>query len=198
MKNFLKNVVFLAIIAVSIVSCKKKQDDPAPVTENELITTVRLTFTRTDANYTPVTPAEVVVATWKDMDGAGAGVPVVGGITLKKSAFYTLSTEFLNETKNPVENINTEINAEKEDHQVFFIRASDPFFGVVYTDFDANAKPVGLQTQIRTNASASGTLQVVLRHEPNKNAANVSTGDITNAGGSTDVSTIPAFNITLN
>ena len=42
-------------------------------------------------------------------------------------------------------------------------------------------------SQWSTNAAGSGELQVVLRHEPDKFGANVSAGDITNAGGETDI-----------
>lgn len=200
MKNFLRNSLLVALITINFIACKKKED-PKPVEENELITTVRLTFTRLDANNVPVTPQTPIVVTWKDMDGTGSGAPVLSGsVNLMSNTSYNISTEFLNETKNPVENITTEISAEKEAHQVFFIRPITTIFSTFsYVDFDANNNPVGLQTRIRTASSASnnGTLRVVLRHEPIKTAAGVSGGDITNAAGSTDVDTTPAFSIII-
>ena len=42
-------------------------------------------------------------------------------------------------------------------------------------------------TATATGAASVGTLKVTLRHEPNKSAAGVVGGDITNAGGETDI-----------
>ncbi|TAE49521.1 MAG: type 1 periplasmic binding fold superfamily protein [Cytophagia bacterium] len=199
MKNFLRNSLLVALVTINIIACKKKED-PKPVEENELITTVKLTFTRLDANNVPVTNQTPIVVTWKDMDGTGSGAPVLSGsVNLMSNTSYNISTEFLDETKNPAENITTEISAEKEAHQVFFIRSTTTIFSTFsYLDFDANTKPVGLQTRITTASTASnGTLRVVLRHEPNKNGVGVSGGDITNAGGSTDVDTTPAFTVNI-
>ena len=41
----------------------------------------------------------------------------------------------------------------------------------------------------------SGTITVTLRHEPNKDAAGVSSGDIANAGGETDIEV--TFNVEI-
>jgi hypothetical protein len=46
---------------------------------------------------------------------------------------------------------------------------------------------------ISTSSAGSGTLTITLRHEPNKDGDNVADGDITNAGGETDVEV--TFNI---
>ena len=48
-------------------------------------------------------------------------------------------------------------------------------------DMDANGKPIGLATTITTIDSGSGILNIVLRHEPNKDGTGVLSGDITNA-----------------
>ena len=47
-----------------------------------------------------------------------------------------------------------------------------------------------------TGNSGYGAFTITLRHEPNKSGMNVNTGDITNAGGETDVQVI--FDITVN
>ncbi|MBC7439017.1 MAG: hypothetical protein H7250_03405 [Flavobacterium sp.] len=57
-----------------------------------------------------------------------------------------------------------------------------------YADQDANGKPIGLAFTLTTGAATTGNLTVTLKHEPNKSAAGVSTGNITNAGGATDAS----------
>jgi len=65
---------------------------------------------------------------------------------------------------------------------------------------DADGNPVGLSSTLTTGAAGSGTLTVTLRHEPMKSATGVTLrhepmksatgvadGDITNAGGETDI-----------
>ncbi|TAE75162.1 MAG: type 1 periplasmic binding fold superfamily protein [Bacteroidetes bacterium] len=199
MKYFLKYAFLIALIAITIFSCKNRNEDPQPVEENELITTVELTFTRLDANGNVVSPQIPVVTIWEDLDGTGTGAPVVSpaSIILFRNTRYRIGVRFLDKTKNPVKNVTDEVSGEGTKHQIFFIRnATDIFSAFAYGDTDSGGKPIGLIANITTNStSTSGSLRIVLRHEPNKNAAGVSTGNITNAGGSTDVDTTPAFNI---
>lgn len=56
-----------------------------------------------------------------------------------------------------------------------------------YADADANGKPIGLKTILNTGGASSGTLKIILRHQADKNAAGVSNGNPTNAGGETDI-----------
>ena len=56
-----------------------------------------------------------------------------------------------------------------------------------YSDADANNLPIGIQNKVQTGAASEGTFTITLRHEPAKPAEGVSDGDITNAGGETDV-----------
>ena len=72
------------------------------------------------------------------------------------------------------------------DHQFFFSAINGLDVQTVYTDMDSEGNPIGQQFELTANTS-SGGLFIVLRHEPNKNAAGVPDGDITNAGGETDI-----------
>ncbi|MCB0763865.1 MAG: type 1 periplasmic binding fold superfamily protein, partial [Flavobacteriales bacterium] len=56
-----------------------------------------------------------------------------------------------------------------------------------YDDMDANMLPIGLESMWTIGAASNGTVIVTLRHEPDKTATGVSSGDITNAGGETDI-----------
>ena len=58
---------------------------------------------------------------------------------------------------------------------------------VAYGDTDSEGRPIGIVGTMTTNDAGTGTLTVTLRHEPAKDAAGVVDGDITNAGGETDV-----------
>ena len=55
-------------------------------------------------------------------------------------------------------------------------------------DFDGDGNPVGLANILTTGSAGSGNLTVTLKHEPDKSASGVSDGDMTNAGGETDIS----------
>ena len=176
MKNF-KNIS-LALLGLVVLSCNNDDNTPPPVTnEEELITTVKVTLTN---------GGSVITLQSKDLDGDGPNAPVVtasGNLTANTT--YNGTVEFLNESINPADNITEEIEAEDEDHQIFY-QLANGLGSLTYTDLDANNKPVGLTFSYQTSTATSGNIIVTLKHLPNKSASGVSTGDITNAGGSTD------------
>ncbi len=174
MKN-LKTLAIALIGITSLISCSK--DDNNPVNEEEVITTVTTTLTN---------GTNVITLRSRDLDGDGPNAPVItvsGNLVANTS--YTGTVSFLNEIASPADNITTEVLEEGVDHQVFF-QAPSALGTFAYSDLDANGKPIGLQFTLTTTAAASGNLLVTLRHEPNKSAAGVSSGDITNAAGATD------------
>ncbi len=158
-------------------SCEKKE--PKVPNEEEVITT--LTYT-----LTPDGGGTAVVFSFQDLDGDGGNDPVLTNGTLAANQTYTGNLVLLNEIESPAGNINEEIIAEAEDHQ-FFFQSSLSDVSVAYTDQDANGNPLGLATTLTTGNAGTGTLTLVLRHEPSKNATGVANGDITNAGGETDI-----------
>lgn len=177
MKN---QFLLFALVSMSLVyfsACTK--DDPEIPNEEEIITTINYTLTP-DAGGTPI------VLSFQDLDGDGGNDPIISSGTLAANTTYTASLELLNETENPAENITDEITAEAEAHQ-FFFQTTFNGLTVTYDDVDANGKPVGLATKVSTTNAETGTITIILRHEPNKSASGVSNGDITNAGGETDV-----------
>lgn len=186
----MKNLKLLALfLTTSLVVTSCSNDDNAAVNEEELITTVSVTLQG---------GGQTIVLTSKDLDGEGPNAPVftTTGGDLVAGRTYTGSTTFLNEAKSPAEDITAEVEEEGADHQVFYQLASS-LGTITYTDNDENSKPIGLSFSLVTAASAAtGNLSVTLKHLPNKSASGVSTGDITNAGGSTDV--LVVFPITVN
>jgi hypothetical protein len=175
-------LVLLPLVIFTLISCK--EDDPAPADETELITTVELQFFESGTLLPPV------VAKFVDTDGPGGNAPsTFDNITLKKNTSYNLKVFIKNESDlSAVEDITDEIKTEKEEHQFFFIFNPTSLATFSYLDKDANNKPVGLDNTVHTgDVSATGDLLVVLRHGPDKNAEGVSGGNITNAGGETDV-----------
>lgn len=179
------NYLGLGVLAImSLTSCNK-DDDPAiiiPVNENEVITTVTTKL---------IDGLNVVTLTSRDLDGDGPNAPVVTvSGPLYAETEYMGTVQFLNETKNPAEDITLEVQEENVSHQLFF-QAPSAIGTITYGDEDDNGHPIGLQFSLHTGGAAStGNLIVTLRHEPNKSATGVSDGDISNAGGSTDAEVV--------
>jgi hypothetical protein len=175
----------LALLAGALIltGCRKDEEDPMtpapPVNEEELITTVRLTFNT--ASF-----AEYKYMTFTDVDGPGGQAPVITADTLSADSIYDVNIEVLDESVTPAEDITAEILAEGAEHQFFFaVTGADLTFA--YSDADANGLPIGLLSACFVGAPGAGALTVTLRHEPDKTAPGVEAGDITNAGGETDI-----------
>ncbi len=182
MKTNLKYMTMALFAAAAITGCKKDEDDPVappPINEEELITTLRLHFH--SANN-----VEHFHFEFSDLDGDGGNAPVIEADTLSSDSVYSVEIEVLDESGGSVDDITAEILAEDEEHQ-FFFQVSGANATVTYNDADADGNPVGLSTTWTVGAVSSGNVIVTLRHEPNKGAAGVSSGDITNAGGETDI-----------
>ena len=175
-----KNLTILAFTALLFTFSACDNADPEPINEEELITTVRVTFTNT-------TTSDVVTAVFQDLDGPGGNAPVLTNPTLAANSTYAVTIQFLNEQESPAENITVEVAEEGTDHQVFYVAGTGLNFTYLYGDQDGNGSPLGLTGTATTGAASTGGLTVSLIHEGNKTAAGVSGGDPTNAGGETDV-----------
>ena len=173
------NWIFVALFltAFSLTSCEK--DDPIVPNEEEVITTLTYTLTPTDGG-------DPIVFSFRDLDGDGGNSPMISNDTLSANSNYTGVLSLLNEQEDPATNITDEILAEDEDHQ-FFFQSSITGTTVTYTDEDGQGNPIGITTDLATTAVGSGTLTIILRHEPAKSASGVSDGLIANAGGETDI-----------
>jgi hypothetical protein len=190
-----KHLKFYALTlfaALAFSSCTKDEAVPEVVNEEELITTIT-------AVYTPVGGGTVVTLQYKDLDGDGANAPVISvSGPFEKNKTYNGTVTFKNEAANPVQDITPEILEEGDEHQLFYQKTGtlNAFtYGTATTNFDKNGKPIGLQSVFVTTGAASGSLTITLRHEPNKSAANVSTGDITNAAGATDAEVVFSISV---
>lgn len=182
--------IALVFSAVAIfTSCSDDDNKTTPVNEEEVITTVKVTLTN---------GSNVITLTSKDLDLDGPNLPIVTEGNLTANTTYSGEVFLLNETKDPAEVISAEIEEsaeEKLDHQFFFGALSGLLGTFNYTDEDGEGNPIGLRFTFTTGATSTGSLSVILKHLPNKSATGVSSGDITNAGGSTDAQAI--FPITV-
>lgn len=172
-----KNVLKVAFLAVATVFISCDDDDPQAINEEEVITTVEYVLVNNADDNDEVTLLSV------DNDGEGPNMPVVtvsGPLTA--GATYTGDIEFLNELETPVEDITEEVEEEADEHEVFYV-VNTADISIAKTDTDDDGNPLGLETTVTAGAAGSGTLTIVLRHEPNK----PNDGSLTDAGGETDV-----------
>ncbi len=185
MKKILLAIAPVAFLSLS--SCSKDKI-PEPVNEEEVITTLTMTFT-------PQTGESNVVWRWRDTDGDGGSVPEITSPALATNTNYELSITLLNETESPAENVTEEIEEEDDEHQFFLEKSNGLNATFTYDDKDDDGNPVGLSWEFNAASASTGTLKITLRHKPNKTAADVASGDITNAGGETDIEV--TFNATI-
>ncbi|NNC94691.1 MAG: type 1 periplasmic binding fold superfamily protein [Chitinophagales bacterium] len=173
----------LKYFMIPLVSCMLLltvgcEDDPPIENPEELITTVNFTLTNSSGGD--------IILSFSDPDGDGGMNPVIAGGSLSPNTSYSASIELLNESVTPAEDITAEVLLEAEEHQVFYLTDSlNVSFS--YTDSDIDLNPIGISTMVMTGDSSSGNITVILRHEPDKFATGVSDGDISNAGGETDI-----------
>lgn len=173
--NRFKLLVMLPLLMTAglfIASCDRDKDN-GPDNEQELITTIRLTFS-------PKGGGAAIVATARDLDGDGGNPPVVEDVNLAANTDYNLSIAFLDESKSPVEDITKEVKEESDEHLVC-LTGTGAMPTPTITDKDKNNRPLGLESTFRTGAAGNGTLKVTLKHKPNKTAANPCTTGETDA-----------------
>lgn len=175
----MKNLKMMALALTTIFTLNSCSNDDSPVVEEELITTLTAIF---------VGGGQTITLTSRDADGDGPNAPVItinGNFVAETT--YSGSVQFLNELVNPAENITEEIEEKDLEHQIFY-QISNSLGNFTYSDFDTDGNPLGLEFTFTTGANpGTGFITITLRHLPNKNASGVSEGNITNAGGSTDI-----------
>ena len=180
-QTFLLPLFILSLIFTGCSDDDDHDDHSHPVNEEEVITTVEVTLSDETNSY---------VLIWEDLDGDGPDLPIITGATIPSNS-YDAEIQLYNKTLDPTDDeyvVTTEILEEDVDHQ-FFFNASNGLnvFDFVYADADVDGNPIGQQFIIEDVSGSGGDLNIVLLHEPNKNAVGVSDGDITNAGGDTDI-----------
>jgi len=200
MRNTIKLITTLSLLATGACG----HDDHGDHSENEVITTVTLSFT-------PSGGGAAQTFTANDPDGDGGDPPTVDDIALTVGA-YDLTVTFANGLENPPEDITVEISDEDDEHQIFFTGSAvngpaanntGAALGHTYADQDGDGNPVGLANTIDAVAG-TGDLVVTLRHVPPVSgaptktatlAAEVSSGGFNSIGGSSDANV--TFSVTV-
>lgn len=180
--NTIKLIAILFISSISLSSCSDDHDEDGHSHEEELITTV---------TYTLTSATDIVTLEFKDLTGGSIDdATLTVSKPLTANTAYTGSIQLLNETESPADNITAEVQAEGTEHE-FFYATSVSGLSITKSDTDANGNPIGIETMLTTGNAGSGTLTIILKHEPTK----PNNGSSDAAGGSTDAEV--TFNITV-
>lgn len=144
-------------------SCKKEKKE-----ENELITTVKVHLKKG--------AVDAGTFVWKDADGDGGNPPLAPDtIKMDTGVTYACTLEYLNESSNPVQDITAEIQNEAANHRICF---STDLAGSVFNITDSDGKyPIGLKSEWKTSAKGTGSIRIVLRHQPNAKDGTCNPGD---------------------
>jgi hypothetical protein len=160
MKNY--SILFQIIVLSTLIvvsSCKKEKENP-----QEVITTVVLHLTGTggfDQEFT-----------WEDKESDGS--PVIDAIELPAGATYDCHIHFFDRSGTNNEDITAEVEAESDLHLVIY-KVTGANTTISIDDTDVNGKPLGLETTWTVGAASTGSLQILLKHTPDKNAVDPST-----------------------
>ena len=142
--------------ALLLAGCGDSTTEPGG--ESEVISRVTLTLTP---------PAGAALTSFiDDADGNGPGAPSAqqGALTLARNTTYTGTIRFENRLATPVEDITTEVQAEANEHRVFYT-ASGSGVTITTTDTDGQGRPLGLRFTTAVGATAApGQISVVLCH----------------------------------
>lgn len=155
----MKQLLYIPAILVLIGLAACKDNNPKPEDPQELITTLKITFT--DSANT----GNIVSATFSDPDGPGGSNPVTfDTIKLQPNKTYFASILLLDESKTPVDTISNEVEEEKDEH--LFVFSNTANINITIKDFDNNNLPVGLASRWKTAAPITGASTIRLKHQP--------------------------------
>jgi hypothetical protein len=189
MKQQLLKLTMCMVLAGALFSACKK-DDPVETNDEEVITTMRLTFV-------PVGGGATLTYQFDDADGPGGAAATIDEIVLAPSKVYNVSVTLLNKTKTPVEDITTEVRGEADAHRLYYEAAAGLNLTIGNLDNDANGVPLGLTSTWTTGAVSTGKANVTLRHYPG-NPPGKAVADLENSTKSaTDISSRDAGGFTV-
>lgn len=175
---------FILLTGLLFTACSDDDTPPAPVDEEEVITTLMVTLTSNTG--------QTITLNSQDLDGDGPNDPTISvSAPLSVATTYSGVIELFNETVSPAEPVHEEVAEESAEHQFFYTQGGNINVTTNYGDFDGNGNPLGLSFSLSTTSAGQGTMTFTLRHEPLK----PNDGTLSGAGGETDLSV--TFPITI-
>lgn len=177
-KQLLKwSFLFFSLTAISLSACDKQ--DGIEANEEEVITTMQLTFAPTDGS-------SPLVFKFEDMDGDGSNT-TIDEIALAANKTYNVALQLLNKSVNPAEDITEEVAEEGTSHRFYYVPSTGSNISISNLDTDDEGNPLGISSTWTTTGPATGTVQITLRHypgnPPNKQAADA----VNSTKSSTDI-----------
>lgn len=180
MKAQLTKIVFAAFMVTGLLTACSKDDDIVEENEEEVITTMKVTFE-------PVGGGNTVTFQYKDADGPGGAAPTQDEIVLSPSKSYNVAVQLLNETATPTEDVTEEVEEESDAHRFYFQPSASSNITVANLNNDANGVPVGLTSTWTTGAAATGNMKITLRHYPGNPPGKAADDAVTSTKSGTDI-----------
>ena len=165
-------VVYLSAFTL-LISCKKdknKAGEQHEHNEEELITSLVLKFTDTAGIKPTLTYA------FKDADGVGGNAPTqFDTLKLAANTVYNVEISFLDESKNPVVDISSEVITEAAEHLICFENTSLNA-SIQRTDTDGTYE-LGIKSRWTLGSASQGAIKVSLKHQPDVKNGSCSVGE---------------------
>lgn len=155
-----------ALMAIGLFTFGCSEKNPVkPITvDHDIITTVTVVLK-------PVaSPTDSIVVVWEDIDGVGGANPNrIDTLRIMHGVVYSCNVTMQNRSVTPVIDITTSIQAEPDNHQVFYTLSDD--LGVIsISDKDSRGLPLGLAFTLTPTTKASavvGRFSLMLSHYDN-------------------------------
>ena len=147
-------VLFATTSSLFFAACDNNDDDE---TEQENITTVQvhLVGAGIDQEFE-----------WSDLDGPGGNNPVIDTIVVPAmTSDISSHIHVYDRSKTPEVDITEEIEEESLEH-LFTYAITGANVSITYDDTDANGKPLGIKTIWTSFGASTGTIRIILFHEP--------------------------------
>lgn len=161
----------MALISVFLLNGCKKHGHGLLAEE---ITTLEITFTPVEDSPVKLgTLPDPTVFIYRVIPGSDPEREITGP-NIFRDLNYTYSIRFLDETNAPEDiiDLTEDIEAEGAEHLVCFEEIGSSTIVVSNQNEDINEKTLGTTGNIIFDEAGARTLKVLLKHEPNKNAAN--------------------------
>ena len=149
------NLVVLVIGFTSLCSCKKTAVD-----EQENLNVLKIKIGTS-------------TFTWSDTDGAGGAAPKIDTIKLTPNGTFATEITIQDGAASPVKDYTPEIITEKDAH-LFVYRITGANLTISDLAKDSKSKDFGQTASAKTAAASTGTLQIMLKHMPDKSATDPS------------------------
>lgn len=187
-----KNIFLASTLSVIMFNCIN--DDDHDHSEHGEPNLVRITF----KNVSDI--KDSVIVQYSDPDLEGPLPTVVDSIRLKENSSYSFSIKLLDQSKTPIEDLTSEIVAEKDAHLFVFCDESS---NLNFSFLETKSVRFGRTGQVNTGSRTKGILKVQLLHEADKQKFTMSDCELLNntnqsrnkVGGETDLDIAFPFSI---